>query len=66
MIKHAPQPVAASPSIVPSDEQIKQVAYAYTEGDGPAFEFSEESLIAFVRELTTASNAGEAVKGGEA
>jgi hypothetical protein len=59
----APQPVAASPSIVPSDEQIKQVAYAYTEGDGPAFEFSEESLIAFVRELTTASNAGEAVKG---
>lgn len=63
-LKTAPQPVAAP--IVPSDEQIIALA---NESDMPAIATVDnpESLLSFARALlTTASNAGEDVKGGEA
>lgn len=55
----APQPVAASPSIVPSDEQIIQLAR-----DNGIPIHTGKTAIKFARLLlTTTSNAGEAKQG---
>jgi hypothetical protein len=59
----APQPVAASPSIVPSDEQAWALAQkvAQYQHDKSFVYFNKENAGAFARALlTTASNAGEA------
>lgn len=67
-INTAPQPVAASPSIVPSDEQVFEAAdvtcsawFAATE----EYMFKRDSLKRFAELLTTASNAGEAAQGAD-
>lgn len=74
MLDAAPQPIAASPSIVPSDEQIANRAVAICDlmiATSPRKQYREAAEMIKARllnqtALTTASNAGEAVKGGEA
>lgn len=73
----APQPVATSPSIVPSDEQIEKIIVRVNEGLLHCFEYGKKDYKGCLREeieevigelrtlLTTASNAGEAAQGEE-